>query len=194
MTPIQAPDVEAFVPEAVEFKDVNDVIAVLATLGANQMIEPGLLELDHGLQCAAELKALRPGDHELQVAGLVHDIAHGRCHIRDHDRVGAAALRPIFGNRVANLVALHVDAKRYLVVADDGYRARLSSVSIETMELQGGTMNADEIAAFEANPDAQDACLLRMADDAAKEAGRDVPGLDTWIDTLRRVAALTSPQ
>ncbi|OYY67841.1 MAG: hypothetical protein B7Y44_10900 [Sphingomonadales bacterium 28-55-16] len=185
-------DVEAFVPAAIQFNDVEDVIAFLDALGASPMIEPGLVELDHALQCAAELKALRPDDEELQVAGLVHDIAHGRCHIRDHDRVGAEALRPIFGDRVANLVALHVEAKRYLVVADDGYRARLSPVSIKTMELQGGAMNTAEIAAFEAKPNAQDACLLRMADEAAKLAGRDVPGLNAWIDTLRHVASSRS--
>lgn len=189
MTPIPTADVEAFAPAAIEFSNVDDVIAFLAALGASPMIEPGLVELDHALQCAAELNALRPDDQELQVAGLVHDIAHGRCHIREHDRVGAAAMRPIFGDRVANLVALHVEAKRYLVVTDDTYRARLSPVSVKTMELQGGTMNTDEIVAFEAHPDAQDACLLRMADDAAKDAGRDVPGLDAWIDTLRHVAS-----
>lgn len=189
MTPMPTADVEAFVPAAIQFDDVDDVIAFLAALGASPMIEPGLVELDHALQCAAELKSLRPDDQELQVAGLVHDIAHGRCHIREHDRVGAAAVRPIFGDRVANLVALHVEAKRYLVVADDTYRARLSPVSIATLELQGGTMNPAEIAEFEADPDAKDACLLRMADEAAKEAGRDVPGLDAWIDTLRHVAA-----
>lgn len=190
MTPMQAADVEAFVPLATRFNDVDEVIAFLTELGTSPMTEPGLVELDHALQCAAELKAIRPDDLALQVAGLVHDICHGRCHIRDHDRVGAAAVRPVFGDRVANLVALHVDAKRYLVVADESYRARLSAVSLKTLELQGGAMDAAEIAAFEAHPDAQHACLLRKADEAAKEPGRDVPGLDAWIDTLRHVAAM----
>jgi len=190
VTPMQATDVEAFVPLATRFSDVDEVIAFLAALGTGPMAEPGLLELDHALQCAAELKSIKPDDLQLQVAGLVHDICHGQCHIRDHDRVGAAAVRLVFGDRVANLVGLHVNAKRYLVVADESYRERLSAVSLKTLELQGGTMDAAEIAAFEAHPDAQDACLLRKADEAAKEPGRDVPGLDAWTDALRHVAAM----
>jgi predicted HD phosphohydrolase len=180
-------NIEALSPLSTHFESVDEVIGFLSALGAIPS-EPGLVELDHALQCAAELKAIRPDDLELQVAWLVHDICHGRCHIREHDRVGAEAIRPVFGNRVAELVGLHVEAKRYLVATDISYTARLSPVSIETLKLQGESMAAEEIAAFEANPHAQDACLLRIADDAAKEPGRCVPGLDTWIDTLRRVA------
>lgn len=189
MTTTKAADVEAFVPATTRFDTVDEVIAFLAALGRSPMTEPGLVELDHALQCAAELKVARPDDLELQVAGLVHDICHGRCHIRDHDRVGAEAVRTVFGDRVAGLVGLHVEAKRYLVVSDQSYRARLSHVSILTLELQGGAMDPSEIAAFEANPYAQDACLLRLADEAAKEPGRDVPGLETWIEALRHLAA-----
>src|ERR1700685_2726673 len=57
--------------------DVHDMIAVLAT-GADLPLSPGLpvSQLDHALQTAALLAHLDPGDDELAVAGLVHDIGH----------------------------------------------------------------------------------------------------------------------
>ena len=150
---------------------------------------PGLSELDHGLQCAAELKASAPHDIELQIAGLVHDISHGRCHIRDHGDVGGAVVRQLLGDRVATLVRLHVAAKRYLITCDASYLSRLSPVSIRTFELQGGLMTAGELERFAADPCRDAAILLRNADDAAKSPGRVVPGLHSWHDALRHVAA-----
>jgi predicted HD phosphohydrolase len=173
---------------ATRFGTVDEIIDALIEMGSIRMIEPGMVELDHALQCAAELRLIRPNDLELQVAGLVHDICHGRCHIRDHGEAGSEAVRDVFGTRVAELVRLHIDAKRYLVAVDQTYRSKLSAVSIETLALQGGGLSPGQIAAFEASPYAEDACLLRIADEAAKVAGREVPGLATWIETLKSVA------
>ena len=150
---------------------------------------PDMTELDHGLQCAAELKSAAPDDVGLQIAGLVHDIGHGRTHIRDHGWAGAEAVRGVLGRRVAELVGLHIDAKRYLVTTDTAYRARLSPVSIQTLALQGGDLSAEEVARFEAWPHWREALRLRRADEAAKTPGRDVPGLSSWLPALRAVAA-----
>ncbi len=173
---------------APRFGTVDEIIDALIEMGSIRMVEPGMVELDHALQCAAELKLIRPNDLELQVAGLVHDICHGRCHIRDHGEAGSEAVRDVFGTRVAELVRLHIDAKRYLVAVDQTYRSKLSAVSIETLALQGGGLSPGQIAAFEASPYAEDACLLRIADEAAKVAGREVQGLETWIETLKSLA------
>ena len=162
--------------------------------------EPGLWTIDalldvlrgdtkgHGLQCAYELEQRAPDDVELQVAGLVHDVAHRVTTEAMHGIVGADIVRPLLGERVASLVKLHVDAKRYLVTVDADYRATLSPESVHTLALQGGDMDDNECAAFEAEPDGDDALVLRRADEAAKVEGRDVPGLDHWEDILRRVA------
>lgn len=171
------------------FETVDAIEAYLQETATMPMEEPGLFELEHGLQCAAELEACAPDDIELQIAGLVHDICHGRCHIRVHDRVGAGAVRAVLGDRVAELVGLHVAAKRYLVATDRSYAARLSPISKQSLDLQGGAMTQEEISAFEKNPLAQEAMLLRMADEAAKTPGRIVPGLDHWRGALRQVAA-----
>ena len=157
----------------------------LERMADEQCEEPGLSELDHGLQCAAELKAAAPKDVELQIAGLLHDVAHGPAYAETHHLVGAEAIRGLLGDRVAQLVALHVEAKRYLVSTDPAYRARLSPVSIQTLALQGGDMSDEEVAAFEAQSAWRDGLMLRRADEAAKTPGRVVPGLQAWLPILR---------
>ena len=143
---------------------------------------------EHGLRCAYELQQRVPDDVELQVAGLVHDVAHRVTTEAMHGLVGAEIVRPLFGDRVASLVKLHVDAKRYLVTVDPEYRSTLSPESVHTLALQGGDMDDAERTAFEAEPAADDALVLRRADEAAKVEGCAVPGLDRWEAILRRVA------
>jgi predicted HD phosphohydrolase len=144
--------------------------------------------LDHGLQCAAELVAVAPGDEELQVAGLVHDLGHALDGSRavDHGEVAAAYVASLLGARVARLVALHVPAKRYLVTTDARYEVSVGSA--RSLALQGGAMDPAEVVAFEQDPDWADAATLRRADEAAKVVGRVVPGLDRWAPVVERVA------
>lgn len=172
------------------FTSLSALEAHLALMAVTPSEEaPGLTELDHGLQCAAELKLSAPEDEALQVAGLVHDVGHGLSHIRTHADTGEEAVRAVLGERIAALVGLHVDAKRYLVTTDPDYRGKLSPTSIKTLALQGGDMTPDEVAAFEARPHWREGLLLRRADEAAKTVGRDVPGLETWLPILRAQAA-----
>jgi predicted HD phosphohydrolase len=171
------------------FADLPSLLARLEVMGATISTEdPGLTELDHGLQCAFELSQAAPADVELQVAGLAHDIAHGLGHIRDHGEVGGAAVRGLLGERVAELVMLHIPAKRYLVTTDPAYRARLSLDSVQTLALQGGDMTDAEVTAFEGFSHWRDALLLRVADEAAKVPGRSVPGLGHWRQALAATA------
>lgn len=172
------------------FADLAALEAWLAEMAAIPSDEGlDMTEIDHGLQCACELKLAAPDDVELQVAGLVHDVDHGRVHIRDHAWSGAEAVRHILGDRIAELVGLHVEAKRWLVTHEPAYRARLSPVSLQTLALQGGDFTAAESAAFEAFPHWRAALDLRRADDRAKTPGRQVPGLETWLPALREAAA-----
>jgi predicted HD phosphohydrolase len=151
----------------------------------------GLSILHHGLQCAAVLRAANPDDHELQVAGLVHDLGHllqPRCEDR-HGMIGADFVRPVFGDRVAALVEEHVPAKRYLVTVDTSYRARLSAGSARTLVLQGEAMTEDELSSFRSMEYFDDAVALRRADESAKDPGASVPGLRSWLPTMELVAA-----
>lgn len=168
--------------------DLDDLLVVLGAGAAWQ--DEGVGNLAHGLQCAWELSLSFPTDAELHVAGLVHDIGHQLAPGDDagHGRVAADAVRDLLGDRVADLVELHVPAKRYLVTVDPGYTQILSSVSTTTLDRQGGAMSTAEAARFLDHPCAEHAIALRLADDAAKVPGRVVPGLDRWRPVLAAVA------
>ena len=165
----------------------DDLVALLAR-GAERADEEHLDLLAHSLQCAALLAARRPDDRELQLAGLVHDV--GTILRPDeperHAQTGAAAIAPLLGRRVAWLVSWHADAKRYLVTTDPTYRARLSPRSIVTLEAQGGLMDETGVAALGAAPDLDALLELRRADDDAKVPDAVVPGLDHYVEDLRR--------
>jgi len=180
----------------ITFTTADELLAFLATMGETDSDEAvGFTELDHGLQCAADLAANHPDDAELLVAGLVHDVAHtmvpddgDHARIDRHGEVGASAVRTLLGDRVADLVAAHVPAKRYLVLADPDYAATLSAVSVASLVEQGGAMTPAEAEAFEALACFADAVELRRADDRAKVVGRVVPDLSSWAPVVRSVA------
>ncbi|NCZ70685.1 MAG: HD domain-containing protein [Acidimicrobiia bacterium] len=169
------------------FTDTTELVEHLRVLATTESVEaPGFLEIEHGLQCAALLKASHPDDLELQVAGLIHDLAHpwdGPGQPR-HATMGADAVRGLLGERVASLIEGHVPAKRYLVSTRSDYRALLSADSIMTLDAQGGELSADEIRDFEAQPHWRAMVDLRIADDGAKDPNARVPGLDHWVDTI----------
>jgi predicted HD phosphohydrolase len=173
-----------------DFATVDDLIRFLAST-AETASDEGLpfSELDHGLQCAYELQIAAPDDEELQVAGLVHDVAHTLGSIESHGEVGARLVEPSLGPRVAALVEGHVPAKRYLVAVDPEYSALLSADSVRTLAIQGGALSPEEITAWEARPHWRESVELRRADDRAKTPGRVVPALEYWIPRLQAVAA-----
>jgi gamma-butyrobetaine dioxygenase len=81
---------------------------------------------------------------------------------------------------VVEPIRWHVAAKRYLVATDSDYAAQLTEASLYTLELQGGPMTEAEVAAFK-TLEHLEACLrVRRWDDAAKLAGRAVPGFDHY--------------
>ena len=176
---------------------IAGVSGLLELLDAGRLVTDGepVDRLTHGLQCAAILERVAPDDLGLQVAGLVHDIGTVLAPERplDHAAAGADALRPVLGTRVADLVAGHDEAKRYLVTIDASYRECLSERGRATLRLQGGLMDPEERAAFLARRDADDLVTLRRADDAARRPARPVPGIDHWTLALYAIAA-TAPR
>ena len=169
------------------------LVAVLERAGWTE--EPneeivGLTILYHGLQCASLLAATDPDDLELQVAGLLHDVGHVLRPGADdvHGAVGAEAVRPVLGDRVADLIDGHVPAKRYLVTVDAAYRAELSEGSLRTLAVQGEAMSDAEMVAFAGAPHFDAVVRLRRADEAAKDPTALVPPLEHWLPTLSLLA------
>jgi predicted HD phosphohydrolase len=190
---------------AVTTADVDEIERLLAS-GALRQVEVGdgesgqgddrpgdmsFSHLDHALQTAAVLCQQAPDDDELAVAGLVHDIGHLLAGVGDaeHAQAGASAVREALGARVAALVGLHVEAKRYLVARQDGYGESLAADSVASLDLQGGPMSPAEQAVFAQLPHFADAVKLRRADESGKVDGLVVAGLAEWMPILRRLAA-----
>ena len=86
------------------FANTQELVDHLVVLKTTVSAESDkFFELDQGLQCAALLEKSDPSDIELQVAGLIHDLAHpwdGPGQPR-HATTGADAVRTILGVIVA---------------------------------------------------------------------------------------------
>jgi predicted HD phosphohydrolase len=169
------------------FASLDELLIALDDERAGDDVVTGL---EHHIQCAALLAAEVPSDLELQVAGLVHDVASSLDPrpAGDHAAVGAELVRGLLGDRVADLVGGHVIAKRYLVTVDPTYRDGLSENSTMTLALQGDAMTDVERTAFEHATLRDDWVRLRLADDRAKVVGAAAPGLDHWRPALERLA------
>jgi predicted HD phosphohydrolase len=176
---------------------IDDIERLLAS-GADRPVEIAdadpseempFTHLDHARQTAAVLREWVPDDDELVVAGLVHDIGHLLPGVGDaaHAVAGAQVVRAALGERIASLVGLHVEAKRYLVARQGAYAGELAADSVASLALQGGPMSAEEQLAFAALAHAQDALTLRRADESGKVDGLVVPELGEWMDAMRQL-------
>lgn len=143
----------------------------------------------HQLQSAALARA-GGASGALVVAALLHDVGHLLDGTTDqgHGEDGARWLGQWFAEDVTEPVRLHVAAKRYLVTAEPGYRARLSPASVETLARQGGAMDDPTASAFRNDPHGHDAVALRRWDDEAKDPAVAVPPLDTYYELLEMLA------
>jgi predicted HD phosphohydrolase len=116
----------------------------------------------------------------LQLAAWLHDIGHLlskdgdtptlKGHNDRHELVGSNFLKHLFSEAVFAPIALHVEAKRYLIATDSSYLEKLSSDSIRSLALQGGPLSIEECQNFLSKPFAQDAIALRRWDDQAKDS------------------------
>jgi phosphonate degradation associated HDIG domain protein len=175
----------------------DEVLAIFARRGGGAYFGEAVSITEHSLQTAhfAERASAPPA---LVVAALLHDIGHLIGDAPDsladwtvdehHEQVGADFLASRFGPAVSEPVRLHVPAKRYLCATHPKYFERLSPASVVTLGLQGGPMNASEIARFEAEPYCRDALRLRAWDEEGKVAGLNTRGLQDYRAVLDSLA------
>lgn len=134
---------------------------------------------------------------EIIVATLLHDIGHftsefGSFRMDDtedrfHEEAGAEVLEQFFPSVVTDCVRYHVAAKRYLCATKPEYFKRLSEASVHSLNLQGGPMSAEEVTAFETNPNLEDIVAVRYLDDAGKRPDMDTPDFTHFAPMVQRV-------
>jgi len=172
---------------------VIDTIFNIINKFAEERYGEDVTQLEHVLQCG-ELARLDGASGSLIAAALLHDIGQflngageaAEMHGIDarHEVSGAAFLASHFGPEVTEPVRLHVAAKRYLCAIEPGYAESLSRASELSLRLQGGPMNATEVAEFEGEPAFADAVRLRRYDDQGKRADWAVPALESYRPLL----------
>lgn len=149
--------------------------------------------MEQSAACAVEDGA----SNDIIVASLLHDIGHfiGEFPLdalengidNYHEDAGALILEQFYPASISEPVRLHVAAKRYLCAVDESYYDRLSEASINSLNVQGGKMNKQEIAEFEANPHHQAAIKLRYYDDDGKVTGRTIHKIEYYKDMLEEL-------
>jgi phosphonate degradation associated HDIG domain protein len=176
---------------------LEDIGLLFARHGSAQYSGEPVTQLEHALQTAYLAEQSEASD-ELVTACLLHDLGHllneqGETPtlrgIDDtHQYFALPFLRGLFPDAVLDAIKLHVDAKRYLCRANDGYWAKLSDDSKRSLELQGGVFEPAEAAAFLLRPGARDAVMLRQWDDLAKQADWQTPPLAHFMSRAARCA------
>ena len=168
---------------------VDEIFNLYQQYGNADYIGEPVSQLEHMCQ-AAQMAASEGADDEMVLAAFFHDIGH-LCEfimplekmdgigIVDHESIGENYLMSHgFSARIGRLVQGHVPAKRYLTFKYPEYYQRLSQASKETLTIQGGVMQADEAAAFEADPLFDNYIKMREWDDRAKLVNTPVPDLN----------------
>lgn len=172
-------------------KITEEIFGLFELHGADEYAGEQISQLEHMYQSAL-LAEQENAEDEVILAAFLHDIGHllpldntmrGEDGIRygmvDHEKLGADWLRRKgFGDRLCRLIASHVDAKRYLTWRHPEYYEALSEASKQTLVHQGGRMEIEEARAFEADPLFELYIRMRRWDEAAKETGIPVDGLD----------------
>jgi phosphonate degradation associated HDIG domain protein len=188
----------------VQARGVDEILDLYEQYGADHYDE-ALSQLDHALQTAALAEAAGASD-ALIAASLLHDVGHlltlasgGRPAAtadedQRHEGAGARYLASVFSPEVTAPIALHVQAKRYRCGVDAGYTDRLSEGSRASLAIQGGPLEAAEVARFEQLPGCDDAVRLREWDDEGKVDGLDVPPLRHYRPLLDALARSRPPQ
>jgi phosphonate degradation associated HDIG domain protein len=172
---------------------VDYIIELFNAKGGELYGGEAVTQLQHGLQAAHHAHVAKSSD-ALITAALLHDIGHLIHDLPDdatdrgiddlHEDLGAEFLDKYFIQEVVEPVKLHVDAKRYLCLAEPGYYDTLSTVSQASLMLQGGVMDIDQKENFEKNEFYKDAVVLRKWDDLAKDPDFSTNSIEFYKDII----------
>ncbi|GHF06169.1 phosphodiesterase [Aliiroseovarius zhejiangensis] len=177
------PDIDTLTPDTI----VDFIGGIFDRRGGEEYLGEPVTMAEHMLQ-GATIAQQNGQPEDIIVGALLHDIGHftsefGTYHPDDtedrhHEDAGAEVLERFFPSVITDCVRFHVAAKRYLCATKPEYFKRLSEASVHSLMLQGGTMSAGEVAAFEQNPNLKQIIAVRYLDDAGKRADMETP--DFW--------------
>ena len=160
--------------------NAEKIIQLLLMRGGEEYAGEKVTQLQHMYQ-AGELARKKGYSDVMILAAFLHDIGHiietesdeNGMHgwgIKNHETKGGDFLLSLgCSSELAELVASHVEAKRYLTSKDRFYYESLSEASKKTLEYQGGLMDYHELIAFETDPLFNKKVQLRLLDDEAKD-------------------------
>ena len=185
--------------------DVGDLVEAICRLyddrgGSNY--DEAVTQTVHALQ-SADLASAADAPGPLVAAALLHDIGHlllGEWETRadflerdlHHEEVAARFLANWFGPEVTEPIRMHVSAKRYLCAVEPEYTAGLSPASVRSLAVQGGPMDADELADFARRDHVAGAIALRRWDDEAKQPDLPVGDIREHAGLLASLARIAS--
>lgn len=169
----------------------NEIMSLYNKYGNEDYIGEPVSQIEHMCQCA-QLAEKENYDDEVILAAFFHDIGHLCEHIMevkhmdnygivDHEKIGGEfLLQKGFSEKIAKLVASHVEAKRYLTFKNPAYYNNLSEASKHTLEFQGGRMTKEEADSFEKDEWFPYYITLRGWDEKAKEEHIPLPDLELY--------------
>jgi phosphonate degradation associated HDIG domain protein len=173
---------------------IDFIFELFTKRGAEEYMGESVTMSQHMEQTAACAVADDAPD-TLVISALLHDIGHfvgehpidalEKGNDNYHDEVGARFLEPHFPASVTEPIRLHVAAKRYLCATDENYHGRLSDASVNSLNVQGGPMDAQEVEQFESNPYYQDAVKARLYDDDGKVTGLSIKPVTHYREILQ---------
>ena len=172
---------------------IDFIIDLFSRRGAEEyMGEP--VSMSQHMEQSAACAFADDAPSNLVAVALLHDIGHfvGDFPIDAlekgidnlHAEAGGQFLAPWFPASVTEPIRLHVAAKRYLCATDAEYFARLSTASVNSLQVQGGPMNEDEVKQFETSPHYRDAVQTRLYDDDGKVAGLTIKSVSEYRELL----------
>ncbi len=179
---------------------VDCVRQLFQSRGDSQYGGEAVSQMEHALQAAAMAEADGAAP-ETVTAALLHDIGH-LLHDLDndapdrgiddvHEELADRWLVGLFPQTVTEPIRLHVEAKRYLCTVDETYRSVLSAPSIQSLELQGGNLNEQQVRQFESHPLFEQIVAVRRYDDRAKIEGLETPGLEHFLEAVAACVELS---
>ena len=181
---------------------VDYIFDFINTYGHGDYDGEAVTLIEHLLQSAlnAENDLAPP---ELIIAALLHDFGDlvlrqsgiRNEHIEDtrHEHLGADAVAKLLREPIADIIRLHVVAKRYLA-RNAGYSDQLSHVSQTSLKLQGGPLSDEEVLTFSEHPSFKNSIRLRHYDDGAKVVGTKTPELEHYRSLVQEWVENGSPQ